>query len=104
MQNNHFFMYLASRGQGKSYLSAAFAIYRCVLWPSQIIVIASGTKGQGISVLKKIEEIRANSPNLKREIIDIKTGSNTPECTFHNGSVVRVVVSNDNARSARVIL
>mgnify|MGYP003458152089 CR=1 FL=1 len=31
----------------------------------------------------------------------IRTGSNNAECQFHNGSVITVVTSNDNARSAR---
>lgn len=101
MQNNHFFMYLASRGQGKSFLSAIYAVARCILYPGTIVVVASGTKGQATSVLKKIEELMPNSPNMKREILDIRTGSNNAECTFHNGSVIRVAVSNDNARSAR---
>lgn len=101
MQHNHYFMYLASRGQGKSFISAIYAVSRAILYPNTIVVIASGTKGQGISVLKKIEEIRNNSTNLKREISDLKLGSNDPQCSFHNGSVIRVVTSNDNARSAR---
>lgn len=101
MQNNHFFMYLASRGQGKSFISALFAVSRCILYPNTIVVITSGTRGQATSVLKKIEELMPNSPNLRREILDIKTGSNNAECLFHNGSVIRVAVSNDNARSAR---
>lgn len=101
MQNNHFFMYLASRGQGKSFLSAIYAVARCILYPGTIVVIASGTKGQATAVLKKIEQMMPDSPNLRREISDIKTGSNNAECQFHNGSVITVVTSNDNARSAR---
>lgn len=38
MQNNHFFMYLASRGQGKSFLSAIYAVSRCILYPGTIVV------------------------------------------------------------------
>lgn len=101
MQHNHYFMYLASRGQGKSFISALFAVSRAILYPSSLIIVASGTKGQGISVLKKIEELRNMSPNLKREIDDLKLGSNDPYCSFHNGSKIQVVTSNDNARSAR---
>lgn len=101
MQHNHYFMYLASRGQGKSFITAIFLCCRCALYPNTICIVASGTKGQSISVLKKIEELRANSPNLDREIKDLRLGSNDPYCSFHNGSVIRVVTSNDNARSAR---
>lgn len=38
MQQNHFFMYLASRGQGKSFLSAIYAVARCILYPGTIVV------------------------------------------------------------------
>ncbi|WP_341323375.1 terminase family protein [Solibacillus sp. FSL H8-0523] len=101
MQTNNYFMYLASRGQGKSFLSAVYAVCRCILYPGTIVVIASGTKGQATSVLKKIEQIMINSPNLRREILDLKLGVNSPGCLFHNGSSIMVVTSNDNARSAR---
>jgi hypothetical protein len=101
MQNNHYFMYLASRGQGKSFLSALYAVSRCILYPNSIVVITSGTKGQATNVLKKIEKMMPDSPNLKREIKDIYTGANNANCTFHNGSVIEVVASNQNARSGR---
>ena len=42
-----------------------------------------------------------DSLGMQREIEHISTGANDASCTFHNGSVIRVVVSNDNARSAR---
>jgi len=102
MQHNHYFMYLASRGQGKSWLSAVYACYRAILYPHSIIVVASGTKGQAISVLKKIDELRSQSINLAREIEgEPRLGANDPHIKFRNGSVIRVVTSNDNARSAR---
>lgn len=101
MQHNNYFMYLASRGQGKSFLSAIYAMARATLYPSSIIVIASGTKGQSINVLKKIDELRAISVNMDREIEELKLGSNDPYCKLYNGSVIRVVTSNDNARSNR---
>lgn len=104
MQHNHYFMYLASRGQGKSWISAVYAVSRCILYPGTIIVIASGTKGQGISVLKKIQDdLLPKSAMLRTEIAHngLRVSSNNPECLFENGSKIMVVTSNDNARSAR---
>jgi len=38
---------------------------------------------------------------LQREIFEFKTGTNDTYVSFHNGSWIKVVASNDNARSAR---
>jgi len=42
MMHNHYFMYLASRGQGKTFLTAIFCAVRAILFPDTKIVIASG--------------------------------------------------------------
>jgi hypothetical protein len=104
MNFNHYFMYLASRGQGKSFLSAIYCIVRASLYPETKIIVASGTKGQAREIVEKIDDLRKNSPNLQREISDLKTGSNDPKVEFHNGSWIKVVASNDNARSKRANL
>lgn len=46
MNKYNFFMYIAARGQGKSYLIALYCVIRAILYPSTNIVLASGTKGQ----------------------------------------------------------
>lgn len=104
MNFNHYFMYLASRGQGKSFLSAIYCIVRACLYPESRIICASGTKGQAREIIEKIDDLRKNSPNLQREISDLKTGSNDPKVEFHNGSWIKIVASNDNARSKRANL
>jgi Helicase len=104
MNFNHYFMYLASRGQGKSFLSAIYCIVRATLYPETKIIVASGTKSQSREIIEKIDDLRKNSPNLQREILDIKTGSNDPKVDFHNGSWIKVVAANDNARSKRANL
>lgn len=104
MNFNHYFMYLASRGQGKSFLSAIYCIVRACLYPETKIIVASGTKGQAREIIEKIDDMRKNSPNLQREISDLKTGSNDPKVEFHNGSWIKVVAANDNARSKRANL
>lgn len=100
------FMYLASRGQGKTWLVALYCVVRCILFPGTKIVIASGFKSQSIEILQKIEDdfMKQNdwgSVNLRREIEHISTGINNPECIFRNGSFIRVVTASDSARHNR---
>lgn len=97
-------MYIAARSQGKTWLTAIFCICKCILYPGTKIVIASGSKGQAMKIVtEKIPEIMMNSPNLKREIARISTSMNTddPHVMFKNGSWIKVVASNEKARSAR---
>jgi hypothetical protein len=101
MNVSHYFMYLASRGQGKTWLTAVYCIIRCILWPETKIVVASGNMKQAREVIEKISDLRKNSPNLDREISDLSTSANDPHVEFHNGSWIKVVASNDGARSKR---
>jgi quinol monooxygenase YgiN len=97
-----YFMWWASRGLGKSHLSALYCIVRCILYPGTKICIAAGTKGQSINIIsEKIKGFYDTSINLKREISEIKTNPNEPIVRFHNGSWIKVVAANDNARSSR---
>lgn len=43
MNEYNFFMYLASRGQGKSFITAVYCVIRAILYPNSNIVLASGT-------------------------------------------------------------
>lgn len=101
MMHDNYFMYLAARGQGKTWLTAIFCCVRAILFPSTKIIIASGVKTQAIEVIEKIDDMRKDSPNLTREISDLSTSSNNPKVEFHNGSWIKVVASNDGARSKR---
>lgn len=104
MMHNHYFMYLASRGQGKTWLTAVFCCVRAILFPGTKIVIASGTKGQSREVIEKIDDMRKEAPNLQREISELKTSTNDARVEFHNGSWIKIVASNDGARSKRANL
>ena len=100
------FMYLASRGQGKSWLISLYCVVRCILFPGTKIVVASGVKAQAIEIISKIDtEFLKNyswgSQNLRNEISYISTSPNNPVCEFKNGSYIHVVTSNDNARHNR---
>lgn len=101
MMHNLYFVYIAARGQGKSFLTALFAIIKGILFPNTKIVVAAGQKTQAREIIGKIEEFRRSSPNLQREIKFITDTGNDPRVEFHNGSTIRTVAANDGARGAR---
>ena len=56
MMNNYYFMYIASRGSGKTWLTSLYCVVRCILYPGTKICIASGYKSQSLECLQKIQE------------------------------------------------
>jgi len=106
LMHENYFMYIAARGSGKTWLTALFCVIRCILFPGTKIVIASSCRSQANEVLSKIEDdfminYGWGSLNLRSEIKIITIGQNKAECKFKNGSYIKVVTASDNARSAR---
>lgn len=102
----NYFMFIASRGLGKSFLVALFCVCRCILYPKSKIVVASNTRSQANEVLLKItEEFMKNfdwgSDNLKREIQSSSIGQNKAEIIFKNGSWIKVATASDSGRGMR---
>ena len=65
----NFAMYLAARGQGKTYLTALFCCVRCILFPGTKIVVSSGTLKQANEVLLKIQDdFMKRSPEEKKQL------------------------------------
>ena len=100
------FIYIAARGQGKSWLSALYMTIRCILYPGTKIIVASGFKAQSIEIIQKIkDDFMKNydwgSVNLCMEIESISDSINNPECIFKNGSFIRIVTASDSARHNR---
>ena len=110
MMNFNYTAFFASRGLGKSYLTALFCVVICILRPGTKIVVAAGQKSQGMKIVtEKIPELIAQSKTgmLRREIKgSIRTSMNTddPNVEFLNGSWIKVVASTQGARSARANL
>lgn len=74
------------------------------LYPGTKVCIASGTRGQSITVLEKIlYELRPGSPELAAEINDKETKINgtNAQLVFYNTSVIKVVTASDSARGNR---
>lgn len=107
MMHYNYSMFLASRGLGKTWLTALYCVVRCILYPGTKIIVAAGQKSQSMKVVtEKIPEIISQSKTgmLKREIKgSIRTSMNTddPNVVFVSGSWIKVVAANQGARSAR---
>lgn len=102
MMHYNFIMYLAARGQGKTYLTALFCVVRCILFPGTKIVVSSGTRKQANEVLLKIQDdFMKQSPILCSEIERCNIGVNDAAIYFKNSSWIRVVTASDSGRSAR---
>lgn len=107
MVHNDNTLYIASRGQGKSYITALFCCVMCILYPKIQICVTAPTRPQANNVLLKITNdfMKAHewgSENLRREIIGKPNiGINKAEIEFKNGSLIQVVTAADSARSFR---
>ena len=99
--------FIATRGIGKTWLSAVFSVIRCILYPGTKICIASGRRSQSVNVLDKILlELKPDSPELALEIDDRQTKITTTaaQVVFKNGSYIKVVTASDSARGNRANL
>lgn len=104
MFHKEYLMYLAARGQGKTFLLAIYCVVRCILYPGTIIAVTSKTRKQSGEILDKIQTILLQkSPYLRSEIKEREIVNNLTDghITFLNGSLIKTVVANDNARHNR---
>lgn len=100
-------LFIACRGLGKSWLCAVFFICTAILYPGIKLGIVSGMGQQARNVI--IQKIRGElykNENIRREIVEIKTGSSDCFCSFKNGSEIRAITlaqdkGGDSARSWR---
>lgn len=103
MSKNNFVMIVASRGLGKSFLVAIYVCSISILRPGLRTIIGAGSRGQAkLLISEKIgKELMGMSPNLRKEIKEIKVSANEVSVLFWNGSSIVAVVSGDNARGHR---
>ena len=109
MMKYDYLMFIASRGLGKTFLTALFCVVRCILFPGTKICVAAGTRVQGNEVITKIiEELCMTngygSINLNKEIKYKCVNSTSGVILFYNGSWIKVVTPRDTARGNRANL
>jgi len=96
------FLWIASRGTGKSFLIMLYCICRAILYPGSQIVVSSGTKGQSILMLQQYAKMFYNDyPFFRNEIKEISTNKAEPKVEFYNGSTIFAVTASDNSRGYR---
>ena len=95
------FIFFASRGLGKSFLTMVYCIAKCILYPGITIKVASSTMHQAVLFTEKAYEIKNGRPNIEKEIDRISINKDSAEIVFVNGSTIEAVVCSDNARGAR---
>ena len=100
------FVAIAARAVAKSFMAALYSCCMAILYPGCLIVLVSKTKGQARKMVsEKIEkELMRLSPNLSREIDKIQDNQNDTIVSFKNGSQIRVVIANEDARGNRANL
>lgn len=102
MMNYNFVMFIASRGLGKTFLSAMFCSIRCILFPGSKIIVTAGTLKQASEVLLKIrDELMPMSWAIRAEVFEAKIGQNEAAIYFKNHSWIKACVSTQNARGLR---
>lgn len=105
MNNSIYFMYLASRGQGKTHIFAIFCCIRCILYPGTHICVVSKTRKQAQEVLDRIVKVfMPASVNLQSEVSEIVFNGQESHIEFYNGSRIFVATANDNARHYRATM
>lgn len=97
---------IGSRSIAKSFLIGLYACCKAILYPKSQIVVASATIGQAeLIISKKIQdELQGASPQLRKEISEIKRVNGKLKVFFHNGSTIVVVPALDSARGERSTL
>ena len=102
MMHYDYFLFIACRGLGKTFLTALFACVRGILYPGTKIVVCSATFKQGRELVLKITDDFAHKSSLLRSEIEAwSTGQNDCYIKFRNGSIIRVVTATESSRGGR---
>lgn len=102
LANNVMAYIVASRGLGKTYVVAMYAVYKAILYPHSRVVCASYTARQGQQIVLKItEDFMQKSALLRSEIAKISMDRDGTFIQFKNGSVIRVAVAGESSRGLR---
>ena len=94
-------IFFASRGAAKSWISMVFAICKATLYPGIKICLVAPTQKQSTLLVKKVNDLKRDYPNIAREIEDINVSKDEAKITFKGGSEIFTVVCGESARGIR---
>lgn len=92
------FIFFASRGLGKTFITMVFCVAKCILFPGITIKVASSTIKQAVTFIDKINEIKSGRPNIETEIAEIKSSKDGGSILFKNDSEIEAIVCSDSSR------
>lgn len=95
------FDWFASRGLGKSWLTAVFAIAMAILYPGINITVASMNIRASNLFIKKIISLKDEYPNIENEIEDISMSKDGSEIKIKGGARIFSAVGGEGARGGR---
>lgn len=95
--------FICARGLSKSFTTAIFLCCKAILYPGSLIIVSCSTKEQSRALIREkiSKELMNMSPNLRKEIVDIKVGTNETVVKFRNGSTISAINASDNTRGLR---
>ena len=95
--------FICARGLSKSYTTSVFLCARAILYPGQLIIVSCTTKEQSRALVREkiSKELMKQSPMLRKEIKDIKVGTNETCVYFKNGSTIQAINASENTRGLR---
>jgi len=95
--------FICARGLSKSYTTGVFLCARAILYPGQLIIVSCTTKEQSRALVREkiSKELMKQSPMLRKEIKDIKVGTNETCVYFKNGSTIQAINASENTRGLR---
>lgn len=102
------FFAICSRGLSKTFITALFAVIKCLLYPYTLVVITASTLDQGAKMVREkidLELCDKLSPVLKwmkdNDLITINIARDNVKVTFFNNSIIRVLPPEDSSRGSR---
>ena len=95
------FIFFASRGLGKTFLTSIYCCAKCILYPGIQIKIASANSQQAKILVGKIIEIKDKYPMLNNEILKINNRKDYAKVYWKNGSTIETVVSGEGSKGNR---
>jgi len=101
LQRSNMAYIVASRAAAKTFIIAVWAMTLAVLYPGMKVKTCSRTLKQGGLIIKKIEELMQDYPNVAREIHKTTSNQNNYLCEFRCGSTIEAVPSSESARGNR---
>lgn len=102
MSDSSLTIMIATRGLGKTFIAAIYALAMGILYPNSLIVVVAKTQTTANRLIsEKIPMLADLSPIIKAEILDDTNDQNRARIELRSGSKITASCVNENARGQR---